>query len=182
MFCSSCGNQVSLSDKFCRTCGALIAAQENISADTEAQPPPSLKRTEVAGSQQPSRPVAGIVVSMIMGGIITLLNLVLLIQYVSTGLQQDEQVMFLFMAGAEMLVGASLATGGVLAHLGHRNGVHVMRITCWAGTALLFVSGILVYKPDALHPGAAIVGAVIGAVVGAFIRYGIVLILIRNHR
>jgi len=182
MFCSNCGTQVSASDKFRRTCGALIAAQENISADTKTQPPPSLKRTEVAGSQQSSRPVAGIVVSMIMGGIIILLNLVLLVRYAGTWLQQDAQVMFFFMAGAEMLVGASLATGGVLAHLGHRNGVPVMRITCWAGTALLIVSGILVYKPDALHPDATIVGAIFGAVVGAFIRYGIVLILIRNHR
>src|SRR6266516_3310194 len=180
MFCTSCGTQVSEIDKYCRTCGASIAGQENISADTEAKPSPSLKRPEAAGSQQRSKPVAGIVVGVVMGGIIILLNLALLLSYASTGLQQDVQVMFFFMSGAEMLMGACLATGGILTHLGHRNGVQVMRVICWAGTALQLINAILVYKPDTFHPAAGAFGAFWGAVVGAFIRYGIVLILIRR--
>src|SRR6266487_4429163 len=109
-----------------------------------------------------------------------LINLALLLSYASTGLQQDVQVMFFFMSGAEMLMGAGLATGGVLTHLGHRNGVQVMRVICWAGTALQLINAILVYKPDTFHPAAGAFGAFWGAVVGAFIRYGIVLILIRR--
>src|SRR5438552_2457157 len=132
MFCSSCGTRVVTGDKFCLTCGAPVVARENDSASTEAQSPQRLERAETSGAQKHSKPVAGIVVGVITGGIITLLNLILVLQYVSTGLQQDLQVMCFFLAGAEMLVGAGLATGGVLAHLGHRNGVQLMRITCWA--------------------------------------------------
>jgi hypothetical protein len=185
MYCSQCGCEAIPESTFCAGCGAVLGA-------SSSEPPP-VKR------QISSRPVAGIAVATVLGGIGLLWACAQLFSSLSSAPGGVQAALFITFPGlqeaqftttaAGMLGNAAVLIGALMSFLFHPNGAKVVRVASWVMLVAVVLSagvtGTLVTNSaawpslDAPTKG-GLIGGVVGGAIGGALQWGLILFLFRK--
>ena len=200
-FCVKCGMHYYKSHEhsFCAQCGndlrkPTLAEQVTVGPTQFQQPSPKNQ----TGNQ---KPVAGIVVALVLGVVGLIWNCAVLFHY-EYGNPNNVQVLIyqafpalqiknLIGYSVALLGNTSLVIGALMAHLNHPNGVRVVRITIYSMIATTVLSVIMacfaVFGADSwttldAPTKGAMIGGLVGGIIGAIIDLGLLLFLFRKGK
>ena len=193
-FCVKCGLEYDekLGNNFCAKCGFDL--RENVSAQSELLP-----TTAPAHGQLDKKPIAGIIIAVLLGIVGLLWSFAVLFHSlygspssIQIALQQTFPTLQIktYIGLSFALIGnAALIIGGLMAHLSHPSGAKTVRVTAYfmiVATVLLSVWTLFATigaeawpTLDAATKG-ALIGGLIGGFIGALLQWGLILFLFRT--
>jgi hypothetical protein len=192
-FCVKCGWEYDekLENNFCAKCGFDLRKDASVQSEL-------LSTTASAHGQTDKKPIAGIIVAVVLGIIGLLWSFAVLFHSlygspssIQIALQQifpSLQIKTYIGLSFALIGNSALLIGGLMAYFSHPAGAKTVRITAYsmiAATALLTVLTLFATIGDEAWPTldaptkGALIGGLIGGVIGAVLQWGLMLFLFR---
>lgn len=185
MFCEKCGHPVNAEASFCAGCGIPTASTAPGSS---------------ASSALRSRPIAGIIVALVLGviGIVWGLAQTVNVLWASpSGVRAALLESFPAFAGVELfgasvgfIANSAVVIGALLSNSFHPSGPRVVRISCWTTILMMLLMSalsLLILTQSASWPQlagptkASLIGGVVGGFVGGVGQFALILFLFRKR-
>ena len=187
MYCSHCGQEAAGESKFCAGCGAALE--------------PAIGQSAPAARRADRRPVAGIVVAIVLGSIGLVWSCVELFSSLSGTAGGVKGAFFAVFPGlrdvqflatsAGMIGNTAVLIGALMSFLFHPGGPRVVRAASWTMLVIVAIgmalTGVVISNSEAWRSldaptRGSFIGGIIGAAIGGVLQWVLILFLFRKTR